>query len=57
MHVEGYSNGVVVGGCLKMSGHIIYKLHHFFSFSWVIFNCSDAMVFGVTIIVGLTARE
>ena len=52
MHVEGHSNGVVSGYYLRVGGRIIENLQHFFSVSWVLFDCSAAIVFSVSSIVG-----
>ena len=55
MHVQGHYAGVVSGDCLRVAGRIIDKLHHFFAVSWVLFDCSAAIMFSATSTVGSTA--
>ena len=57
MQLDGHYTGVVAGDCLWVGGGIIDKLHHFFSVSWVILDCSAAIVFSVNSISGLTVCE
>ena len=56
MQMASRSNGVVADDCLRVVGRIFENLHHFFSVSWVLFDCSSSIVFSVTSIVGLNER-
>ena len=57
MHVKGNFSGVVSGDLPRVGGGIIEKLHHFLCCFLGDFDCSAEILFSVTSIVGLNARE